>query len=89
MREVAVTITMTSREFNQNTSAVKRVAMEQGEVIITDRGEPSLVVITFERWQKLQRLQPSLVDMLAMEEVEDIDFDPPKLGDGLFRAADL
>ena len=37
---------ITSRQFNQDTSAAKRAALE-GPVFITDRGEPAHVLLTY------------------------------------------
>ena len=45
-------ITMTSREFNRDVSAAKRVA-EQGPVTITDHGRRSHVLMTAEDFDRL------------------------------------
>ena len=39
--------TMTSRDFNQNSSAAKRAALD-GPVFITDRGQISHVLLSYE-----------------------------------------
>ena len=44
--------TMSSREFNQDTSRAKQ-ASNNGPVFITDRGRPAHVLITIEEYQKL------------------------------------
>ncbi len=41
---------VTSREFNQNSSLVQRQA-EKEHVIITKRGKPNLVILSFEEYQ--------------------------------------
>ena len=39
--------TLTSREFDQETGRAKKAA-DQGPVFITDRGQPSYVLLSFE-----------------------------------------
>lgn len=80
--------TLSSREFNQDASRAKKAA-KSGPVFITDRGRPAHVLLTIEEYQRVTRSQASMVDMLAMPSVADIDFDPPKLSNKLYRPADL
>lgn len=82
------TTTISSREFNQDVSGAKRAA-ERGPVIITDRGEPAFVLLRHETYRRLTKEGPSIRQLLEQPGVEDIDFDPPRLGTGLFRPADL
>ena len=79
---------LTSREFNQDASGAKKAAND-GPVIITDRGRPAHVLLSIEEYQRLTGNIQSIVDLLAMPNAEDIDFDPPKLSDKLFKPADL
>jgi len=69
---------LSSREFNQDTSGAKRAA-KRGPVFITDRGQPSHVLLTVEEYQKLTSGQKSIVDLLALPEAAEIDFEPPRL----------
>ncbi len=69
---------LSSREFNQDTSRAKRAA-KRGPVFITDRGQPSHVLLTVEEYQKLTSGQKSIVDLLALPEAAEIDFEPPRL----------
>lgn len=80
--------TLSSREFNQDASRAKKAA-KSGPVFITDRGRPAHVLLTMEEYQRVTRSQASMVDMLAMPSVADIDFEPPKLSHKLYRPADL
>ena len=80
--------TLSSREFNQDTSRAKQAA-SKGPVFITDRGRPAHVLLTIEEYQKLTDSHTSIVDQLAMPGVEDIEFDQPRLSDGSPRPADL
>lgn len=67
---------VTSREFNQNTSAAKRAA-DSGVVFITDRGRPSHVLMSIEMYDRL-RGRGSLYDALAMPNADDVDFEAPR-----------
>jgi prevent-host-death family protein len=80
--------TLSSREFNQDTSRAKKAAQD-GPVFITDRGRPAHVLLTIEAYQKLTGEQASIVDLLAMPGAEDIEFDPPRLRGPLTRPVDL
>ena len=76
------TTTISSREFNQNTSAAKKAA-EKGPVIITDRGEPAHVLLTIEEYRKISNKGKSILELLAMPGDLDIcdDFEsliPPR-----------
>ncbi len=82
--------TVSSREFNQNVSSIKK-ASEHGPVFITDRGKPAHVLLTIREYQKITHKGQSLAEALAMPEGADIceDFEPPRLGDLKFRPADF
>ncbi len=80
--------TMSSREFNQDVSRAKRAA-DEGPVIITDRGEPAYVLLRHDAYRRLTAGSPSIRDLLEEPGVENIEFDPPRLGGGLFRPAEL
>lgn len=69
--------TVSSREFNQDTSGAKRAA-SSGPVFITDRGKPAHVLMTFEQYQRITLGHRSIVDMLGMP--GELEFEPPKLG---------
>lgn len=77
--------TVSSREFNQDTSGAKRAA-SSGPVFITDRGKPAHVLLTFEDYQRITMGQRNIVDMLGMS--GEIKFEPPKLG-ALSQPVDL
>lgn len=70
--------TLSSREFNQDTSRAKRAA-DDGPVFITDRGQPAHVLLTIKDYQRLAGKQESIVDLLAYPGVGDIEFDPPRM----------
>jgi prevent-host-death family protein len=80
--------TLSSREFNQDVSRAKRAA-DEGPVIITDRGEPAYVLLRHDAYRRLTREGPSILDLLNQPESADIEFDPPRLGSGIFRVPNL
>lgn len=81
-------ITISSREFNQDAGGAKKAA-EKGPVVITDRGRPAHVLLSFNDYQKLLGAGPSLFEALAQKEVGDFDFDPLRMGDDISQAVDL
>ena len=66
--------TISSREFNQDTSGAKKAA-SKGPVFITDRGKPAHVLLSIEDYQKLTGLNVDIVDLLVMPEAAEIDFE--------------
>jgi prevent-host-death family protein len=80
--------TLSSREFNQDTSRAKKAA-RKGPVIITDRGRPAHVLLSIDEYQKITKKRDSILDMLAMPGVGDIDFEPPRFGDEFVQPADF
>lgn len=79
--------TMSSREFNQDTSGAKQAA-KNGPVFITDRGRPAHVLLTIEDYLNLTGGQ-NIIDLLAAPGTEDIEFEPPRLKGDLSQFADL
>ena len=80
--------TLSSREFNQKTSEAKKAA-EKGPVFITDRGRTAHVLITFDEYVRLSGKSGSILDRLAMAGNQDFEFEPPRMGDKIFRPVDL
>lgn len=66
--------TISSREFNQDSSGAKRAA-ESGPVIITDRGQPAHVLMSFAHYQQLLGTHPTLAELLTMPAAAEIDLD--------------
>lgn len=71
--------TLTSRELNHDVGSAKKAA-RKGPVIITDRGKPSHVLLTYDEFQRLTGRCRSLVEALAMPGLSEIDFDPSRIG---------
>jgi len=80
--------TVSSREFNQDVSKAKRAALS-GPVFITDRGHPAHVLLSIEEYQEITDKKESIVELLAMPDVTEIDFEPPRLDKDIYRPADL
>lgn len=74
------TQTISSSEFNRDSGSAKR-ASESGPVVITDRGAPSHVLMTWKEYRQLAGKQQTIAEALAMPGVEDVSFDPPRLVD--------
>ena len=70
--------TITSRDFNQDTSSAKKAALA-GPVIITDRGRPAHVLLTIEEYRKLTEPDQSIVDLLRQCEAGEFEFMPERL----------
>jgi prevent-host-death family protein len=68
--------TITSREFNQDVSAAKRAATAE-PVIITDRGEPSYVLLSIQEYRRLVADRRNIVEWLSAD--DDIDVPAARL----------
>jgi prevent-host-death family protein len=84
---VAIT-TLSSREFNQDTSRAKKAAKD-GPVFITDRGRPAHVLLSIEEYRKITGRRKTLAESLAMPDADLIDVDFPRLDGVLFRPAEF
>lgn len=82
------TTTLSSREFNQDTGRAKRAA-KRGPVFITDRGRAAHVLLTIEEYEKISNKRDSILDLLAMPEAAELEFEPPRLRGNLHRLVDL
>ena len=69
--------TLSSREFNQDTSGAKKSA-QQGPVFITDRGRPAHVLLSIDDYRKLAGRSKTLGAALHMPGAAEIEFNPPK-----------
>ena len=83
-----IVTTFSSREFNRDVTRAKKAA-RNGPVFITDRGRPAHVLLSVEDYRRLTGAQASIVDLLAMPDGVEIEFEPPRLCGPLFRPADL
>jgi len=79
---------LTSREANQDFSRAKRAA-RKGPVIITERGKPEQVLMSYDEYRRLVGREPSILDLLAMPGMENVDFELPERAQDLPREPDL
>lgn len=77
--------TISSRDLNQDVGSAKRASLE-GPVVITDRGKPTHVLLSYSDYRALLGDQRSIVDALSMKGLSDATFDPPGLRLGLSPA---
>lgn len=68
---------VSSREFNQDTSAAKKAA-SKGPVFITDRGRPAHVLLTVEQYEVMSAAAGNIVDLLGMPGAAEVEFDPSR-----------
>lgn len=80
--------TVSSREFNHDVSKAKRAALS-GPVFITDRGHTAHVLLTIDEYQAITDKKESIVELLAMPETAEIEFEPHQLNKGLYQPADF
>ncbi len=73
-----MTVTMLSgRELNQDLGRAKRAA-QAGPVIVTDRGRPAHVLLSFDEYKRLSGKMRTLGDMLAAPGADDVDLPVPR-----------
>ncbi len=69
---------MSAREFNQELSRAKREALVS-PVIVTDRGEPSHVLMSYGEYKRLTRSPESFVEKLLIDDPVDVDLEKTEL----------
>ena len=69
-------VSISSQEFNQDVGQAKKIS-QRYPVVITDRGKPSHVLLSYKQYQQLVAAQPAIADLLALP--DDIDFELAKL----------
>ena len=71
---------ISSREFNQDVSAAKRVARLE-PVFVTDRGRPTHVLMSIGDFRQLSGQRESIVDLLALPGAEAAELGPAERWD--------
>jgi prevent-host-death family protein len=78
---------LSSRVFNQDVGRAKRAA-DEGPVVITDRGKPAYVLMTYETFRQMAGAAPSILDLLDQKGASDSDdFAIPQIGAGIAKPA--
>lgn len=67
---------MTSREFNQRSSQAQKSALEE-PVIITNRGTPAFVLMSYTEYEKVQQAKPfrSALEALLPIDNDDVELE--------------
>lgn len=67
---------MTSREFNQRSSQAQKYALEE-PVIITNRGTPAFVLMSYAEYEKVQQAKPfrSALEALLPIDNDDVELE--------------
>lgn len=80
--------TLSSRDFNQDIGRAKRAA-RNGPVIITDRGRPAHVLLSYDEYQRITGRQISIIDQLGLPPgIENVEVEFPHSRE-LARPADF
>ncbi|MBI1182094.1 MAG: type II toxin-antitoxin system prevent-host-death family antitoxin [Alphaproteobacteria bacterium] len=69
--------TLSSREFQQNANQAQKAA-RNGPVVITNRGRPAYVLLSYEDYRRLTGAGHNLVEALAMPGLADVDAEFPR-----------
>ncbi|WP_028570951.1 hypothetical protein [Desulfonatronum lacustre] len=83
-----MTTTLTTQDFIHNTKDIQNAA-QYGPVFITDAGLPTYVFMTIEDFQELAQGRHNILELLAMQERPEIDFEPRRLSGTLYQPADF
>lgn len=73
-------ITISARAFNQDVSAAKRAAATD-PVIITDRGEPAFVLLSYAEYERLRGPRRTLVDVFAADDGIEFELPPREIAE--------
>ncbi|MBO9623587.1 MAG: type II toxin-antitoxin system Phd/YefM family antitoxin [Sphingomonas sp.] len=68
---------VSSREFNQDVSAAKRLARLE-PVFVTDRGRPTHVLMSIQAFRQLSGQRESIVDLLALPDSGEAELAPER-----------
>ena len=72
-----MTVTLTSREFNQDTARAKREAAS-GPVFVTDRGRPTHVLLTVEDYERLAKPKVSVAEAFYWPGASEVELPLPE-----------
>jgi prevent-host-death family protein len=65
---------VSSRQFNQNATALKREA-DRGPVVVTEHGKPAYVLLSYADYGQLRQGEPTLAEAFVVD--DDRDFPLP------------
>lgn len=80
--------TLSSRAFNQDAGRPRSV-MKTGPFMAAFLARPAHVLLTISEYQRITGKSTSIVELLAMPSVTEIEFEPPRLRGKFYQPADL
>lgn len=75
---------ISSRDFNQDVSQAKRAARIE-PILVTDRGKPTHVLMSIDAFRQLTGQSESIIDLLAMPGLADVEPDAARPSDAWDR----
>jgi len=79
--------TLAAYRFRRDVGRAKRAA-KAGPVLITSRGKPTHVLLSYSEYQRLAGREPSILELLA-QPGGDFEFEPPRLNGPIFRPVEF
>jgi len=70
-----------SREFNQRVAVAKKAASADNLVYILDRGQPTHVLMSMDKFNELSGQRQNILELLAMPEAAEVDFEMERTQD--------
>jgi len=70
-----------SREFNQRVAVAKKAASADNLVYILDRGQPTHVLMSMDKFNELSGQTQNILELLAMPEAAEVDFEMERTQD--------
>lgn len=78
-----------ARDFAADPLGAKKKARAGETVVITNRGQPDIAMVSYERWKALEGTSPrSALEALGQHPAGSIDFQPPRI-EGHAQGAEL
>ncbi|MBT6274165.1 MAG: type II toxin-antitoxin system Phd/YefM family antitoxin [Chromatiales bacterium] len=80
--------TISSRDFNQDVGKAKRAASD-GPVVITDRGQPSHVLLSISQYQALTGGTANIGDLLGDRDAASVSFEVTRESQSTLRESEI
>jgi prevent-host-death family protein len=79
--------TLAAHRFSRDVGRAKRAA-KAGPVLITSRGKPTHVLLSYSEYQRLAGMKPSILELLS-QPGGDFEFEPSRLNGPIFRPVEF
>jgi len=73
--------TLSNSEFLQHMEDAEKVVNDGNLVVVLKKGQPAHVFMSMETFSQLSGHKPGIIEMLAMPEAADIDFEVERTSD--------